>query len=81
MKRNYILIYDPENLNSILGVFTSGKKLADAVPNIDADLVDDCMVKIVPVDDLRNTEAGHDYQGTRLNEFLAAPISKDDTGA
>jgi len=81
VKRNYILIYKPDGLDSILGVFTSGKKLADAAALLKPRLADDCLVKTVPVDDLRNNEAGHDHQGTRLSEFLAAPISKDDTGA
>ena len=81
MKRNYILIYDPEHKNSILGVFTSGKKLADAAARLKTDFADKCLVKTVPVDDLAVGRTGHDYQGTRLNEFLACPISRDDTGA
>lgn len=78
MTNIFILYYDYGNLNSILGTFTSGKKLANAVPQIDSDLLEDCMVKVVPVNSVRNTETGHDYQGMHLNEFLSTPFAKND---
>lgn len=82
MKRNYILFYDPESLNAVIGVFTSAKKLADAAATLSDKVQAECLVKTVPVDQLHtNAGVGHDYQGTRLSEFLACPIAQDDTGA
>jgi hypothetical protein len=82
MKRNYILFYAPEIVGSVIGVFTSGKKLADAAATLSGQVRAQCLVKTVPVDQLHiNSGVGHDYQGTRLSEFLACPIAQDDTGA
>lgn len=81
MKRNYILIYDPEGLNSIMGVYTSGKKLADAAEDVDPTFKSQCLVKAVPLDMWCGHVGGHDYQGTTLNEFLHCPVAQDDTGA
>ena len=81
MKRKFILIWDPENMNSIIGVFDSGKQLADAAVTLAPKHQADCLVKIAPANQLSPTvAAGFDHQGTRLNEFLHTPASRDDTG-
>lgn len=80
MKRSFILIYEPDGLNSIMGVYTSGLKLATAVKDLLPNFRRDCLVKIVPVDTWCGHVGGHDHQGTMLNEFLHCPVASDDSG-
>lgn len=77
MKHSYILIQKSGYTDAIMGVFESGKKLADAASGLKGDY----LVKTVPMNMLDTRQhAGFDHQGTRLAEFLACPVAKDDTG-
>jgi hypothetical protein len=81
MKHNYVLIFDPEGSASVLGVFESGKKLADAAKALPPGVENECLVKRVPLNELSpNQLAGFDFVGTTLSEFLHCPVSQDDSG-
>ena len=78
MKHVYMLFIHPY---TIMGVFTTGKKLADAAKNISPMQQQACMVHHVPIDQLAGHVGGHDHQGTWLNEFLATPAAQSDKEA
>jgi hypothetical protein len=80
MQNLYILINDPALLNGIVGVYTSGKKLSDAVANLMPLYRNNCLVKVVPANTWCGDVAGHDRLGVWLNDFLATPAASDDTG-
>lgn len=76
-KYMFVLMYADR---SILGVFSSGKKLADAAKNISASKMSECVVHCVDPDKMYQGPyvAGYDHQGTMLNEFLHTPLATMD---
>ena len=77
MKNSFVLMYADR---SILGVFSSGKKLADAAKDISASKMSECVVHCVNMDKIYPGPyvAGYDHQGTMLNEFLHTALATMD---